>query len=252
MDNKIRNILINSLKYKSNFIKKRNSGKDKININITSRRNSEFSSLENQDKIRKIKNKENHSTSNLIKIKKNNIKRVSFLSPIINRKKSLPKNNILSNINNITNKYKKEENAKNTFYNNPKNKKGFFNMKKPFNYDKYKDPLILLYDNIKNKPQIKKEDVDDIKKYLTSKGKTINLNFHFIDFFKQVKRITDHIDIERKTKRVFHPFLTYKQIQKLDEVTKINSKVYGLDIDYMNHIFDFKSSNSESIQANLE
>ena len=125
-------------------------------------------------------------------------------------------------------------------------------MKKPFNYDKYKDPLILLYDNIKNKPQIKKKDIDDIRKHLTSKGKTINLNFHSIDFFKQVKRITDHIDIERKTKRVFHPFLTYKQIQKLDEVTKINSKVYGLDIDYMNHIFDFKSSNSESIQANLE
>ncbi len=72
-----------------------------------------------------------------------------------------------------------------------------------------------------------------------------------MDIIKEAKIITDKLDIERKTKRVFHPFLNYKQIEKLDDVNKLNDKVYGLDFEYMNQIFDFKSRNSESIQAQL-
>ena len=72
-----------------------------------------------------------------------------------------------------------------------------------------------------------------------------------MDIIKQAKNITQKLDIEKKTKRIFQPYLSYKQIQKLDNITKLNNKVYALDINYMNHIFDFKSKNSESIQANL-
>ena len=109
----------------------------------------------------------------------------------------------------------------------------------------------MLYDNIKKKQQIKKADIERIKKYFKLKGKNFNLNFNSIDIIKKAKFITNQMDIERKTKRVFQPYLTYKQIQKLDDVTQINNKVHKLHIDYMNHIFDFKSKNSESIQAYL-
>ena len=72
-----------------------------------------------------------------------------------------------------------------------------------------------------------------------------------MDIIKQAKRVTNRLDIEKKTKKVFQSYLTYKQIQKLDNIKILNDKVYKLDIDYMNHIIDFKSKNSESIQTNL-
>ena len=130
-------------------------------------------------------------------------------------------------------------------------KKELINMKKHFNYNKFKDPLIVLYEEITNKPEIKKKDVDNIQKYLKSKGKSLSLNFNSMDIIKQAKRVTNKLDIERKTKRVFHPFLNYKQIQKLDNINVLNDKVYGLDFDYIYQLFDFKSKNSESIQAQL-
>ena len=99
------------------------------------------------------------------------------------------------------------------------------------------------------KNKIKKEDTDNIKNYLSSKGKNIDLNFTPMNFIKKVKIITDKFDIEGRTKKVFHPYLTYKQVQKLDDVTKMNKRVFKLDYNYLAHLFDFKSRNSESIQA---
>ena len=91
-----------------------------------------------------------------------------------------------------------------------------------------------------------------ILKNILFKKKIIFLNFNSMDIIKQAKNVTQKLDIEKKTKRIFQPYLSYKQIQKLDNITKLNNKVYALDINYMNHIFDFKSKNSESNQANLE
>ena len=134
---------------------------------------------------------------------------------------------------------------------NLKNIKKVFNTKKRFNYDKHKEPLLLLYDNIRKQPQIRKVDIDDIKKYFKLKKKNFNFNYNSMNIIEQAKKVTQKLDIEKTTKRVFQPYLSYKQIQKLDDVTKINNKVYSLDINYMNQIFDFRSKNCESIQAIL-
>lgn len=235
VDMQVKNNLINVLK-KNNILK-------------NDANNNEFDlsgSFEND----KYKNRIYQSSSKLIKVKKQK-NRVSLFSPI-NNKDSLQKSNYISKKSSIS---PREESKKIVSYFNIKNKNrngnGLFNMKKSFNYDKFKDPLILLYDNIKKKQQIKKTDIERIKKYFKLKGKNFNLNFNSIDIIKKAKFITNQMDIERKTKRVFQPYLTYKQIQKLDDVTQINNKVHKLHIDYMNHIFDFKSKNSESIQAYL-
>ena len=235
VDMQVKNNLINVLK-KNNILK-------------NDANNNEFDlsgSFEND----KYKNRIYQSSSKLIKVKKQK-NRVSLFSPI-NNKDSLQKSNYISKKSSIS---PREESKKIVSYFNIKNKNrngnGLFNMKKSFNYDKFKDPLILLYDNIKKKQQIKKADIERIKKYFKLKGKNFNLNFNSIDIIKKAKFITNQMDIERKTKRVFQPYLTYKQIQKLDDVTQINNKVHKLHIDYMNHIFDFKSKNSESIQAYL-
>ena len=236
LDMKMKNELIGILKSKQNTRRKESIGK-----------NSDYSS---EDKYKKITN-DDKSTSRLINLSKRN-KRVSFYSPII-RKKSLQKMGDISNINNIlTKKTKmtKEENEKKIDDINFK-KREVINMKKRFNYNKFKDPLIVLYEDIKNKQEIKKKDVDNIQKYLKSKGKSLSLNFNSMDIIKQAKRVTNKMDIEKKTKRVFHPFLNYKQIQKLDNINVLNDKVCGLDFDYIYQLFDFKSKNSESIQAQL-
>ena len=235
VDMQVKNNLINVLK-KNNILK-------------NDANNNEFDlsgSFEND----KYKNRIYQSSSKLIKVKKQK-NRVSLFSPI-NNKDSLQKSNYISKKSSIS---PREESKKIVSYFNIKNKNrngnGLFNMKKSFNYDKFKDPLILLYDNIKKKQQIKKTDIERIKKYFKLKGKNFNLNFNSIDIIKKAKFITNQMDIERKTKRVFQPYLTYKQIQKLDDVTQINNKVHKLHIDYMNQLFDFKSKNSESIQAYL-
>ena len=250
IDIKKKNKLISSLKHNQNSPhRKQSSGKNIAELDVTSARNSIYSSIENDDKNKKIKNKDYLSTSKLIKINKKN-NRISF-SPI--SKESSFKNNYISKKYNLAQNKKSLENLgiTNSLNINVQKSQSLFNIKKPFDYNKYKDPLIVLYEDIKKKQQMKKTDIDNIKQYLKSKGKTINLDFNSMDIIKQAKRVTNRLDIEKKTKRVFQSYLTYKQIQKLDNLTKLNDKVYKLDIDYMNHIVDFKSKNSESIQANL-
>ena len=245
IDINMKNKLNNILKDMQNSKRKESSKKNFNGLELASAKNSDFSSIDDEGN-KKSKNKYK-STYKLISISRDK-KRISFFSPS-NRKKSLQKKMI--NISNINNKISKQENGKKMNGINLK-KEGLINIKTTtFNYNKCKDPLLILYDDLKNKPQIRKKEIDNIKKYLKSKGKSINPNFNPMDIIKEAKIITDKLDIERKTKRVFHPFLNYKQIEKLDDVNKLNDKVYGLDFEYMNQIFDFKSRNSESIQAQL-
>ena len=195
--------------------------------------NSLHSSYHNEEPKKRMKT--GHSESKFLKIKKNN-NRINLFTLGALGAKNLTNNNILSNRSNSEEKSEKND------------KKGILNLKRSFNYNKGKDSLTLLYDDIQKKYQIKKEDVDNIKNYFTSKGKNFDLNFTPMHFIRKVKKISDNIDIEKRTKKVFHPYLSYKQVQKLDDVTKINNKVYKLDYNYLTHLFDFKSRNSESIQ----
>lgn len=122
------------------------------------------------------------------------------------------------------------------------------NKSQTFHYVYGLDPLTLLYEGIKDKQKIRQSDFDKIKLYLKKTGKKININLKSMDIINQAKRITDRLDIERKTKKVFQEHLTYEQHQKLDKIKEVNKKLYKLDVDYMNHIFDYKSKNSDSIQ----
>ena len=117
-----------------------------------------------------------------------------------------------------------------------------------FNYDLGKDPVIMLYENIKDKPKIKPNDVDKINNYIKKSGKKLKKNLKSMDLIIQAKRITDRLDIERKTKKVFQPHLSYEQLKRLNSVKEINKELYKLDVDYMNHIFDYKSKKSDSMQ----
>ena len=69
-----------------------------------------------------------------------------------------------------------------------------------------------------------------------------------MDIIRQAKKITDRMDIERKTKKVFQPHLTYEQLKRLDDVKEINKKLNKLDVEYLNRIFDYKSKSSDSLQ----
>lgn len=242
IDLNMQNKLINSLKNKTISLLKNenNSGKNVLD-DLATGRDSIYSSNENDDNQKD--NKITESTSKLIKIMKKN-KKVNFFTPIVINNKNLKKNSIsISKTNYEGNNDNTDINIRN------KSKEELLNIKKVFNYNRGKDPLLLLYNDIQKKNKIKKEDADKIKKYLKLKGKNTNLNFNPMDIIKETKLITNKLDIERKTKRVFQPYLSYKQLQKLDDVTKLNEKVHKLDIDYIKHIFDFKSRNSESIQA---
>ena len=117
-----------------------------------------------------------------------------------------------------------------------------------FNYDLGKDPVIMLYENIKDKPKIKPNDVDKINNYIKKSGKKLKKNLKSMDLIIQAKRITDRLDIERKTKKVFQPHLSYEQLKRLNSVKEINKELYKLDVDYMNHIFYYKSKKSDSMQ----
>ena len=117
-----------------------------------------------------------------------------------------------------------------------------------FNYNLGKDPVVILYEDIKDKQKIKQKDVDNIKLYLNKSGKNFRKNLKSMDIIRQAKKITDRMDIERKTKKVFQPHLTYEQLKRLDDVKEINKKLNKLDVEYLNRIFDYKSKSSDSLQ----
>ena len=92
------------------------------------------------------------------------------------------------------------------------------------------------------------KDIDKINLYLKTNGKKFDNNLRTMDIILQAKAKMDSMDIENKTKKVFQSYLTYKQIEKLDNMKNVNKKVRKLGIDYMNHIFDFKSKSIDDIQ----
>ena len=143
----------------------------------------------------------------------------------------------------IINEPKKDTNI------NSKKDKGKMELnKKDFKYNKNLDILFCLYEDIKNKNDINREDAKNINKYFTSKGKNVNINFNSVkimELIKRAKNITNRLDIEQKTKKVFHPYLSFEHIQKLDNVKNINKKMLELDINYMEKIFNYKSKKSE-------
>jgi hypothetical protein len=120
-----------------------------------------------------------------------------------------------------------------------------------FNYDIGKDPLGIIYEGIKNKQKIKGKDIDKINLYMKTNGKTINNNLRPMDIIHKFKIITNRFDVENKTKKVFHPHLTYEQLKKLKNIRGVNKALNKLDVDYMNHIFDYKSKSGDDIQLFL-
>ena len=123
-----------------------------------------------------------------------------------------------------------------------------FNKYRHYNNDIGKEPISVIYENIKDKEKIKEADVDKINVYLNKTGKKFNNNLKSMDIIRQAKIITDRLDVEKKTKKVFQPYLSYEQILKLDDVKNVNKNLFKLDIDYMNRIFDYKSKSSDNIQ----
>jgi len=120
-----------------------------------------------------------------------------------------------------------------------------------FNYDIGKDPLGIIYEGIKNKQKTKDKDICKINSYMKTNGKTISHNMRPMDIIHKFKIITNRFDVENKTKKVFHLNLTYEQLQKLKNVRSVNKRLNNLDIDYMNHIFDYKSKSGDDIQLFL-
>ena len=108
--------------------------------------------------------------------------------------------------------------------------------------------LSWLYESIKEKNKIKEVDINKIKIYLKQNGKLYNNNMKFMDIIQRAKKITDRLDVEKKTKKVFQPFLSHEQIKKLDNIKNVNENLNKLDVDYMSHIFDYKSKSSDIIQ----
>ena len=216
-----KNRRISAIKNRINF--SRNS----IDKELNSLRNSLLSSDNN--------NKMAQSTSQFFKYHRNN-KSINFFEPLTNKNKKVKIKSIFSK-----NRKTSEEKNENT-------QKDQLNEMKEFTFKKKEEPcLIEIYDDIKNKNKIKKKDIDNIKKYFSFNGKKINPEINPLYIIKAANEITNRLDIEKTTKRVFQPYLSYKQIQKLENIEKINDKMFNLRYDYMSRIFDFKARNSESI-----
>ena len=226
-----RSKLFNSLKYNKFSIK----NIDHINKNISqSQMNSQRNLYQSLEIDEKGENISNLSSSKLINKEK---QKTTIIFP-----SNLNKKNLTSKKIKIINEPKKDSNI-----NSIKEKGKTELTKNSCNYNKYLDRLICLYDDIKNKNNINREDDKNINKYFTSKGKNTNINFNSVNIMEIIKRsknITNELDIEQKTKKVFHPYLSFDHIQKLDNVKNINKKMLELEVNYMEKIFKYKSKNS--------
>ena len=88
---------------------------------------------------------------------------------------------------------------------------------------------------------------EDIKKYFTKRGRLDDSidslkKIYTMDIINKAIFITDKIDIEQKTKKVFQTYLSYEQEKKLEGVKDINKRVKGLDIDYISRIIKYKTN----------
>ena len=141
----------------------------------------------------------------------------------------------VTNVTNVTNKINSFANYNNNQYQN-------------LNNDYYQNPITLLYESIKDKQKIKEDEVNKINNYLKKSGKEYNNNVKSMDIIRQAKKISDRLDLEKNTKKVFQPYLSFEQVQKLDNIKKVNKNLYKLDVQYMSQLFDYKSKTSDSLQ----
>ena len=110
-----------------------------------------------------------------------------------------------------------------------------------------KSKLMTLYDNIKTKKAAKGKAIN-MSNILGSKSQSDKAmksleTIHIMDIIKKAKIITDKMDIEQKTKKVFQAYLPYEKIKKLEGIRDINRRVKALDISFVNQIINFKAKN---------
>ena len=113
--------------------------------------------------------------------------------------------------------------------------------------NKFKSKLLSLYDNIKNKKALKGKD-NGVKNVLDKRAQSEKAmkslkNVHIMDIIKKAKIISERMDIEQKTKKVFQAYLSYEQIKKLEGIRDINRRVKALDVSFVDQIINFKSKN---------
>lgn len=266
-----KNYLIKKLQNKPRIKKKiENNSQNSIEVEKNTERDS-LSSFDNENeksnKRKSVNNNLKSEEENIAKIISNKSSSINFKigknskqssSISINKVgtndnvNAFRKNNIFIKIkkkNTLLNKNSSNISIESTDKNN-RNSLNSLIYKKLFNYNYIagKDPLGILYEEIKNKLKIKPTDIDKINLYLKTNGKKFDNNLRTMDIILQAKAKMDSMDIENKTKKVFQSYLTYKQIEKLDNMKNVNKKVRKLGIDYMNHIFDFKSKSTDDIQ----
>ena len=190
-----------------------------------------------QDKLKNLT--KNLTSKNIVNITKNN--KISFQSQLSNVKdlsskgqfeNIKEKNSIQKKVNfNLNDNLNKLMNAKNLI-------------------SKSNSQLYLLYEDIRKRKKIQETNDEDLKKYFVKKGRldeSMDLlkKVYTMDIISKTKIISDKIDIEQKTKKVFQTFLSYEQEKKLEGVKEINRKVKGLDNEYINRIIKYKTNKNE-------
>ena len=217
-----------------------------INSNLTTRKNlslSKFGKLNIKDKIINLTpSKELDTSSRKNPIKKNkytSIKESSsyLMDEKIKLKDLIKRKTIINNKNNNFSGNKKEKSKKNN--------NDLKNMKKLLN--KSKSQLSVLYEISKNRSNFDYNGNDELKDYFVKRGKVDeSLNslkkVHSMDIIKKAQLITDKIDIEQRTKKIFQSYLTFEKIKKLEGIRSINNDVRHLDKNFINNIIKYQSS----------
>ncbi len=218
-----------------------------IKKNLTTRKPNLITKID-KDKIASLN--KNLSSTNLINTSKT--RKIIFKSQISNLK-DLSSKRLLDNSkeSNLIKKRVKIENKNNSSYeasgdiSKENNKNGAVNMKKVLN--KNKSQLMSVYDNIKSRKKLNEKDKEDMKNYFVKKGRmdeSMNSlkSIYVMDIIKNAKIITDKMDIEQRTKRVFQSHLSYEQTKKLESIRDINRQLKRLDINYIKDIIKYKSN----------
>ena len=242
----------------------------KLNINRLSEPIVENESKINSMNSLKIKNQPSKKFVNRYTMKYLTSIKPNFFSKINQDKlKNLTKNLTSKNIHNISKKSKISFQSQLSNYKNISSKKQLENLKeynsaqKKVNFalndytnrlinannliPKSKTQLYLLYEDIKKAKKSKESNDEDIKKYFTKRGRLDDSidslkKIYTMDIINKAIFITDKIDIEQKTKKVFQTYLSYEQEKKLEGVKDINKRVKGLDIDYISRIIKYKTN----------
>ena len=190
-----------------------------------------------QDKFKNLT--KNFTTKNIVNISKKN--KISFQSQLSNVKD-------LSSKGNFENIKEKNSIQKRVNFNLNDNLNKLMNTKNVIS--KSRSSLYSLYEDIRKRKKIQETNDDDLKKYFVKRGRldeSMDLlkKVYTMDIISKTKFISDKIDIEQKTKKVFQTFLSYEQEKKLEGVKEINRKIKGLDNEYINRIIKYKTNKNE-------